>query len=113
MTTTTEPYHHVRFRWWREIDFKKVSKELSSAFRVKRITRPDDTEQIIPSDDTRDELRITADTQIVLLSRFRAVLFQKTEAPLTSNDMRLRKRILGLYPRNRPTPFPCEVSVEP
>lgn len=51
------------------------------------------------------ELKLKADTLNAFISLTRAILFQKERAPFTPRDMELRKRILEIYPRNRPTPF--------
>jgi len=63
--------------------------------------------------DERDELRVSADTLSVILSRLRAVLYQKEAAPFTARDVELRKRVLELYPKNRETPFPLLFIHEP
>jgi hypothetical protein len=49
---------------------------------------------------------VKADTLITFLSSFRAVLSQQESNPYTEKDVKLRERILDLYPRNMPSPFP-------
>ncbi len=63
--------------------------------------------------DERDELLVKSETLTAFLSPFRAVLSQKKPAPFTSKDMELRKRIIELYPKERPTPLPMQFSSEP
>ena len=101
----------MRFRWWQGVDLKKASEALGTEFGVEPIELPQAGISIVR--DERDELKVHSDTLGAILSRFRAVLFQKESAPFTERDVRLRERILELYPRNRPTPFPWEYSAEP
>lgn len=109
----SKPYHYVRFRWWQGADLKKVSEELSDEFSVETIEMPKSKYDIALLKDERYELKVNADTLTALLSRFRAVLSQRESAPFTEKDMKLRERILELYPRSRSTPFPWVFSVEP
>ena len=83
----------------------------STEFSVEPIELPQAGISIVR--DERDELKVHLDTLGAIFSRFRAVLFLKESALFTERDVRLRKRILELYPRNRPTPFPWEYSAEP
>ena len=108
-----ETYHYVRFRWWKGIDLKKVSEDLGQSFNVELIIRPSEEHEISLAKDERDELKVNADTLSAMLSRFRAVLYQKEATPFTVRDMELRKKVLDLYPRDRPTPFPWLFSHEP
>lgn len=112
-STAVEPYHYVRFRWWGGVDLKKVSENLEQSFMVEMNIRPSDKQELALLKDERDELKVCADTLFTMLSRFRAVLYQKNAAPLTATDMKLRKTVLELYPRNRSTPFPWAFSSEP
>lgn len=107
----SKSYHYVRFQWWQGVDLKKASEELSTEFSVEPIELPQAGISIVR--DERDELKVHLDTLGAIFSRFRAVLFLKESALFTERDVRLRKRILELYPRNRPTPFPWEYSAEP
>lgn len=109
--TVSKSYNYVGFQWWQGVDLKKASEELSTEFSVEPIELPQAGISIVR--DERDELKVHLDTLGAIFSRFRAVLFQKESAPFTERDVRLRKRILELYPRNRPTPFPWEYSAEP
>jgi hypothetical protein len=108
-----EPYHYVRFKWWEGIDLKKVSEDLGRSFSVKMYIRPRDNLEFIFEKDERDELKVSSDTLSAMLSRSRAVLYQKEVAPFTARDMELREKVLELYPRNTPTPFPWSFSYEP
>ena len=107
-----EPYHYVRFRWWKGLNLKKVTEELSESFRVKMYTAPIDEREISLAKDERDELTVSADTLSAKLSRHRVVLYQKKAAPFTPKDLELRKKVLELFPRNRSTPFPWSFSSE-
>lgn len=108
-----QPYHYVRFRWWRRVDLKKVARELGETFSVEEIAMPKGEMEISLFKDEREELKVEADTLLAMLSPFRAVLSQREPAPFTTRDLELRKRVLELYPRSRPTPFPWEFSQEP
>ena len=108
-----ETYNYVRFRWWEGLDLKKVSEDLSQSFSVEMTIGPRDKQEISLHKDERNELKVSADALSAMLSRFRAVLYQKEAAPFTTRDMELRKKILELYSHNRPTPFPWEFSQEP
>lgn len=108
-----EPYNYVRFRWWDGVDFKKTSEDIGKSFSVEMHikTPPNETDIAIFKDD-RDELKVSADTLSALLSRFRVVLYQVKAAPFTAKDLELRKILLEIYPRNRPTPFPWSFTEE-
>jgi len=58
-------------------------------------------------------LKVSADTLSAMLSRFRALLYQKEAAPFTARDMELRKKVLELYTRDRSTPFLWGFRSEP
>lgn len=103
----------MRFRWWHGVDLKGVSEELCVEFSVGTIETPKSDIDLTILKDERYELEVNADTLTTLLSRFGAVLSQRESAPLTEKDIKLRQTILELYPRNTPTPFPWEFSVEP
>ena len=109
----SKPYHYTRFRWWNKIDLEEVEKDLSKEFSVKRFTPPRYEMEIALRKDERDELMVSADTLTAMLSAFRAVLSQKEPAPFTKKDVELRKIVLELYNRGRPTPFPWSFRSEP
>lgn len=90
---------------------KKVEKELEE-FSLERINMPKDEHELSLFKDERESLKVKADTLIAFLSPSRAVLSQKSPAPLTRKDLRLREKIIRLYNRDRPTPFPWSWSVE-
>jgi hypothetical protein len=108
-----EAYHYVRFRWWTRLDLEKISKELAEEFDVKMIAQSGDVRELALHKDDRNELEVKSDTLIAFISPFRAVLSQGEPSPFTSRDMNLRKKIIELYPKNRPTPFPWKFSEEP
>lgn len=106
-------YSYVRFSWWNSVDLKEAAKELGESFSVEDVTMPGDDLDLSLLKSERDKLKVTADTLKARLAPHRAVLYQNESAPFTERDMALRKKILELYPRNRPTPFPWELSWEP
>ncbi|UCH02060.1 MAG: hypothetical protein JSV20_09680 [Candidatus Bathyarchaeota archaeon] len=108
-----EPYNYVRFRWWNEIDFEKIERDLAKSFDVERITVGDSGTSLSLIKDYRERLKVSADTLKVRLSGFRAVLYQQKAAPFTTRDLALRRQILKLYPRNRPTGLPWLFTHEP
>ena len=59
------------------------------------------------------ELKVGADTLNAILSIFSGTLYQKEAVPFTTRDVELRKKVLEMYPRSRPTPFPWSFSDEP
>ena len=109
----TKPYQYVRFSLWRDVDLDKISKELHPLFRVEKIPRSPDKEQIISSHKRREHVKITADTLMVRLSSTRAVLYQKEKAPFTEKDIKLRQKILQIYTHSQSSFFLWEVNPEP
>ena len=108
-----EPYFYVRFRWARGLDFNEVESELRETFHVEQLSRPYDEKEISLHKNDREKLKVWADTLGALLSPFRAVLYQREPAKFTAADMRLRERILELYPRITASLFPWHFSAEP
>ncbi len=108
-----EPYHYVRYSWVSEVNLERLSEEMRGAFAVEPIFMPEDERELTLVKYDRERLKIRADTLKVRLSPYKAVLFQRDSAPFSRRDMELRGRILELYPRNTPTPFPISYSVEP
>jgi len=106
-------YHYVRYTWWRRVDLEEVAATLDGSFYVKTKKMPSDDREIALYRDFREGLNVKADTLGVNLSPVRAVLYQKESAPFTARDVELREKILELYPRDRPTPFPLFYSKEP
>jgi len=106
-------YSYVRYTWWREVDIDGLSRELSTEFEVKRLPNPSDPRyEFSLFTDARREVLVKADTLKAYISRFRAVLFQRDRAPFTPRDMELRRRLLEVYLRDRPSPFPWAFSDE-
>jgi len=108
-----KPYTYVRFTWWREVELKEVAEELKGGFTIEPVKAPRDDIEISLYKDMREELRIKSDTLVAYLSPIRVTISQKTPAKFTKKDLELRKRLMELYPRDRPTPFPWEFSREP
>lgn len=113
MQKEVEAYHYVMFRWWTRLELGKISKDLTTKFEVITLAKPSDGHDLSLLKDERYELEVKSDTLIAFLSPIRAVLSQKEAAPFTSRDVELREKVLDLYPRSRPTPFPWLFSVEP
>jgi hypothetical protein len=106
-------YNYVRYTWWREVDIDELSGELSTEFEIKHRPNPSNPRyefSLFP--EARREILVMADTLKAYISRFRTVLFQRDRAPFTPRDMELRRRLLEVYPRDRPSPFPWAFSDE-
>jgi hypothetical protein len=108
----TSKYSYVRFRWWDPVNLDKAVEELSG-FKAKKIIQEKGGDDLSLYRDFRDEVEVEADTLQALLSPFRAVLNQREAKPFTARDMELREKVMKMYPRGRPTPFPWEFSSEP
>jgi hypothetical protein len=108
-----ETYQYVRFTWWGGVDLEEVSEEFRGSYAVEPINMPEDDRELSLAKIDRERLKVWADTLKARLSPYKAVLFQRDPAPFTPRDLRLRNRILELYPRTTPTPFPIGFSVEP
>jgi hypothetical protein len=108
------PYHYVKFRWWSAVDLKSLDEEMRAyEFETKRLEIPKYEVELSIQKDYRDELVVKADTLTAHLSQFRAVMTQKEAEPFSPRDMKLRKRIIEIYPQNRPTPLPWNYILEP
>ena len=101
----SEPYHHVRFRWWERADIDKIAEKLREGYSVDTKHWPRDKTEISLQKDDRDEVIVSADTLTAYLSSFRAVLFQKRAAKLTRRDAELREKVREMYSHDRSTPF--------
>jgi len=109
----TKPYRHVRFKW-RPVDLNEAEEELREEnFSIERHDMPKAEGDISLNKDYRNHLLVKADTLIALLEPFRANLSQREAAPFTEKDMKLRKIVLDIYPRNRWTPMPWSFVHEP
>jgi hypothetical protein len=109
----TKPYYYVRFRWDFGVDIGIIVGELAEDFVVEEVKTFESDRDMTLYKGHREELKATADSLTVLLSRTRAVLYQREAEPFTERDMKLRGRILELYPRGRVTPLPLLFSDEP
>ena len=95
------------------MDIDELGGALSEEFEVKPVNTPESTiYELSLYKNAREETLVKADTVGAYISRFRAVLFQRDRAPFTPLDMELRSRILEVYPRDRPSPFPWAFSDE-
>ena len=75
--------------------------------------RPSIDLELTTRKDERAELLVKSETLVVFLSTYRAVMSQKKLAPFTAKDLELRKRVMELYPKERPTFLPLHFSSEP
>jgi len=107
-----EPYHFVRFLWAASADLKVMEEELAEYVVGWRFPPKTESKMHMHLYNLR-ELKLKADTLNVFMSLVRAVLFQLEPAPFTPRDMELRRKVLKIYPQNRPTPFPFLVQDEP
>lgn len=105
-----EKYQHVRFRWWNPVNLDKAKEELKG-FKANVKQLPTGGFDLYKDD--KLELSAASDTLVAHLSGFRAVLTQREAKPFTKRDAELREKVRGLYPQDRPTPFPWEWSPEP
>jgi hypothetical protein len=109
----TRKYHYVRYTWWAEIDVDELSGKLSTDFETRKVYKPESSPyEFSLYKDLRDEVLVKADTLKAYISGQRAVLFQREQAPFTSRDLELRRRLMEVYKRDRPSPFPWGFSEE-
>lgn len=107
-------YSYPRFTWFIDINIDKEAKKLSADFKISPKMTPDPSHyEVAIHKNTRKELIVKADTVGAIISTFRAILYQKEKAPFTARDLLLREKILELYPRTTPSPFPVGFSHEP
>ena len=81
-------------------------------FCVRRRDTPRDDSLTLHTE-WREELTVKADTLAANLAPKRAVLYQRNPAPFTSGDLRLRGKLLRVYPYRRPTRLPFYFEKEP
>ena len=96
-----EQYYFIRYEWFNRIDLDALAKEMEEDFVVELRPMPTGRVDLSPYKFDRDGLKIGADTLAVFTYPFKAVLFQREPAPFTSKDLKLRNRILELYPKNK------------
>lgn len=100
-----KPYYYVKFRWFSGVDLPTVVKNLKHSFSVEEVNLPKNGFYAVSEFpfSEREHVRVQADTLTARLSPFRVILYQRQLEPFTERDMALRKRVLDLYPRHRPT----------
>ena len=111
-----EPYHYVRFIWWRTHSIEKLVGSLKENFPMSFHPYEHEEEfkyDLSPHKGLRWEILAKADTLAAFLSPIRAVLFQRVSTTFTKKDMELGRIVLSLYPHSRPSPFPWFFSEEP
>ncbi|MCW4013363.1 MAG: hypothetical protein NWF07_10290 [Candidatus Bathyarchaeota archaeon] len=106
-------YRYIRYRWERGNDMEELASVLSEDYIVARRMFPGSNIEVSLFKDDRLELIVTADRMRVHMNAHRAILSQFEDGAFTKHDLTLREKILELYPRSRPTPFPWGHSFEP
>src|SRR4030042_673260 len=105
-------YHYVMWRWFGRTDLDEVAEELSEGYEVRRLPDHGWDLELSYMKEMRDRYLVRSDTLVIFLSPFRAVLTQRTPAPLTRRDMELRERVLGLYREDGLSYLPLQLSPE-
>ncbi len=113
MNQPARAYHYVRWRWWDRIDVDGLAEKLSEEYEVKAIPDYGWDLELTYHKEMRDRYMIKSDTLTVFLSIFRVVMTQKKPAPFTEKDVKLRERMMELFPEERPTFLPWQFSTEP
>ncbi len=113
MDEPTKAYHYVRWRWWDRIDVDGLAKELSKDYEVTALPDYGWDLELTYHKELRDRYMIKSDTLTVFLSIFRVVMTQKKPAPFTERDVKLRDRMMKLFPEERPTFLPWQFQTEP
>ena len=108
-----EPYSYIRFNWWDVQELQNVAASLNDKFKVEWVKKTWDDREVSLSDNINEELKIKADTLGAYASATRVVMYQREYAPFTRKDMELREKLMELYPRDRPSPLPFMVGIEP
>ena len=98
-------YFKVRFRWWHPFNIEKFIEIHGKSFEIE--ARPDyiGWGKIEVFAEIRREYRVKADTLFAFITQFKAILFQKELASMTTQDEELKDLILREYPRTRDTPL--------
>lgn len=113
MNQPARAYHYVRWRWWDRIDVDGLAEELSEEYEVKALPDYGWDLELTYHKEMRDRYMIKSDTLTVFLSIFRVVMTQRRPAPFTKRDVKLRERMMELFPEERPTFLPWQFSTEP
>ena len=53
----SQPYHYVRFKWWRGNDMKRVAEELEG-FKIEELRLPKDEGELSLFKDEREKLKV-------------------------------------------------------
>jgi len=113
-SSTVDAYYYVRFSWTPLSLEELQSKLKSEGFIVELHDMPKGRVEIgLNRDWNRDHLIARADTLEVFLAKSVATLLQHKPARFTKNDSKLRRIVLDLYPRSRPTLLSLNSSPEP
>jgi hypothetical protein len=108
-----DKYFYIRYRWWKVIDVDKLANEFSEEYNVKSIKDHGWDLELTLMKEARDRYLIKSDTLTVFLSIYRVVMVQKVAAPFTAKDMKLRNRLLELFPKERQTVLAIRSIPEP
>jgi len=93
-----EPYRYVRFTWWRDLKPTDLIERFKDDFTLTFYPREERGDEIGVHRAHRWEILVKADTLSVFLGPNRACLFQQTRGPFTQRDLKLREKVLSLYP---------------
>lgn len=104
-------YYYQRYRWSKPVNLKVASEQLKQTFHVGPLPTPRTYSSIFGFN--QQELRVTADTLMALLSPLRVILNQKEAKPFTAKDMELRAAVFEMYPQTRSSPIPMMFGKEP
>ena len=113
MDELVRAYHYVRWRWWDRIDVDGLAEELSEEYEVKALSDYGWDLELTYRKELRDRYMIKSDTLTVFLSIFRVVMTQRRPALFTERDVKLREKMIELFPEERPTFLPWQFSTEP
>lgn len=108
-----KPYYFIRYEWFERVDLDPLADELEEDFSVEQRPMPAGSLDVSIYKFEREGLKVSADTLSVFLYPFKAVLFQREPAPFTQRDLKLRRRILELYSKNRSSILATSIHREP
>ena len=95
-------------------DLNRLTTLYSPNFTFHILPQKTDRGDLTITKDTRDQIRVIADSLNAHLSPFRAILYQKTPRPFTQRDLYLRNLIIREYDMEKPDPgFPLVGGGEP
>ena len=113
-SSKADAYNYVRFSWT-PLNLEELQMRMRlEGFSVELHEMPKGGVEIgLNRDWNRDHLVVKADTLEAFLAGSVANLLQHRPALFTKNDSKLRRMVLDLYPRSRPTLLSLNSSPEP